>query len=81
MKRELCLQQTRNSFTRKLMVVVTFQIKHQILKKLLNFEAIFGSFLEILTKMLHGSTRSEKGSVKLISRKISRSVLMMWKRP
>ena len=55
--RTLCLQRTRNSFTRNLMVVVTFQIKPLMLKKLLNFGAIFGRYLEILTKMLHGSPR------------------------
>ena len=37
-----CLQRTRSSFTRNLMVVATFQIKPLILKKLLNFGAIFG---------------------------------------
>ena len=37
-----CLQRTRNSFTRNLMVVATFQIKPLILKKLLNFGATFG---------------------------------------
>ena len=55
--RTFSLQQTRNSFTRNLMVVVTFQIKHLMLKKLLSFGAIFGQYLDILTKMLHGSPR------------------------
>ena len=55
--RTLCLQRTRNSFTRNLMVVVTFQIKVPMLKKVLNFGAIFGRYLEILTKMFHGSPR------------------------
>ena len=39
------------------MVVVTFQIKLLMLEKLLNFGEIFGRYLEILTKMLHGSPR------------------------
>ena len=39
------------------MVVVTFQMKPLMLKKLLNFGAIFGRYLEIETKMLHGSPR------------------------
>ena len=47
---EHCLQQTRNSFTRN------FQIKSLMLKKLLNFGATFGRYLDILTKMLHGSS-------------------------
>ena len=50
-----------NNFTRNLMVVVTFQIKLLMLQKLLNFGAIFGPFLEILMKMVRGSSRSEKG--------------------
>ena len=54
---EHCLQQTRNSFTRNLMAVVTFQIKSLMLKKLLNFGVTFGRYLDILTKMLHGSSR------------------------
>ena len=56
--RTLCLQRIRNSFTRNLMVVVTFQIKPLILKKLLNYGAILGRYLEILTKMLNGSPMS-----------------------
>ena len=59
--RTLCLQQIRNNFTRNLMVLATLQIKPLILKKLLNVGAIFGPFLEILTKMIHGSPRSKKG--------------------
>ena len=50
--RTLCLQRTRNSLTRNFMVVVAFQIKPLILKKLLNFGAKFGPYLTILTKML-----------------------------
>ena len=55
-----CLERTRNSYTRNLMAVVTFQIKSLMLKKLLNFGTMFGGFLKILTKMLHGSPRSKK---------------------
>ena len=40
--RTICLQQTRNSFTRNLMVVIIFQMKLLMrLKKLLNLEQYF----------------------------------------
>ena len=48
---------THHSFTRNLMVIVTFKIKPLMLKKLLNFRAILGQYLAILTNMLHGSPR------------------------
>ena len=40
-------------------IVVTFQIKPLTLNNLLNFGAIFGRKLEILTKIFHGERKVE----------------------
>ena len=42
------------------MVVVAFQMKPLMLKKLLNFGAKFGQYLKLLTKMLQASQGERK---------------------